>query len=318
MSDAPLIHLQNGHLQVTLRQRGAALVGVRLAGHGQNLVLGFADPSDHDRIPVYAGALVGPIANRLEKGQLTIDGTRYQMALNEKGVTTLHSGPDGLHAQDWQVGAQDAAAAALTCALPDGHGGLPGNRQITARYALDQSTLTVAITATTDATTPMNIAAHPYWCLDGKGAVRTHRLHLHTRQYLPTGEDNLPLGAVQDAAGTLFDFTIPRAVPHDPALDVNYCLPPGTTVRPVATLTGATGVRLDLSTNAPGLQVYNGAHLPDLPKVQTDQRDLRPFGAIALEPQHWPNAPHTPGSPSILLEPGQTYHQISRYHITRT
>lgn len=318
MHNAPLIHLHNDHLHVTLRLRGAALVGVRLAGHPQNLVLGFADPADHDRIPIYAGALVGPIANRLEGGQISIDGQPYQMDLNENGVTTLHSGAHGLHAQDWQVRAQDSTSATLTCALPDGFGGLPGNRVVTARYALERATLTLEISATTDATTPMNIAAHPYWCLDGNGTANSHTLHLHAHQYLPTGASGLPLGAPADVSGTMFDFTTPRPVPHDRALDVNYCLPTDASEHHAATLTGDTGVRLDLSTTAPGLQVYNGAHLPDLPNVLTDAGDLRPFGAIALEPQHWPNAPHTPGYPSILLAPGATYHQISRYRLTRT
>lgn len=318
MQRTPLIHLQNDHLHITLRPRGAALIGVRLARRTENLVLGFADPEDHDHIPIYAGALVGPIANRLAQGRITIAGDVHQMPLNENGQTTLHSGPEGLHAQDWHLGAQDATSSTLTCALPDGHCGLPGNREISAHYALKGDILTLEITAATDAPTPMNIAAHPYWCLDSFGAANSHSLHLRANRFLPTGPNNLPLGAPAVTSGTLYDFTTARPVPHDPALDVNYCLQDDEAVHLAATLTGASGIRLDLSTDAPGLQVYNGAHLPDLPGVLSGQRDLRPYCAIALEPQHWPNAPHNPSFPSILLRPGATYRQISHYRITQT
>ena len=35
--------------------------------------------------------------------------------------------------------------------------------------------------------------------------------------------------------------------------------------------------------------------------------------ALALEPQCWPDAPHHPGFPSIRLDPGQTYRQVTRW-----
>ena len=217
MYASPLIHLRNADLHASLRLRGAALVGLRFAPDDLNLVLGFADPEAHDHVPIYAGALVGPIANRLQGGRLQIDGQTYQMDLNEGGITTLHSGPDGLHARNWDVLQQSKAAVTLGCTLPDGACGLPGTREITARYSLDGSTLILKITATTDAATPINIAAHPYWNLDGQGDLRSHRLHLNTNQYLPTDADNLPLNAPEDTTGSLFDFSTPRAIPRGPA-----------------------------------------------------------------------------------------------------
>lgn len=317
MPDAPLIELRNDHLTVSLRRRGAALVGLRLHDSAQNLVLGLAAPEDHDHIPIYAGALVGPIANRLERGCITVAGIRHQMALNENGQNTLHSGPEGLHSRDWQIKARSETSVTQICALADGACGLPGNRVISATYTLQDSTLSLEITATTDAATPMNIAAHPYWNLDGRGDVASHTVALHADRYLPTGPDNLPTGQIAQTTDTPFDFTTARHIPHDPALDVNYCLPADGAVHLVATLTGANGTRLRLSTDAPGLQVYNGAHLPDMPKALDGGGDLRPFGAIALEPQHWPNAPHNPSFPPIILHPGETYRQTTRYHLDR-
>ena len=49
--------------------------------------MGFADPEDHFRIPVYAGHLVGPAANRIKAGPLPLNGKVYQMTRNENGET---------------------------------------------------------------------------------------------------------------------------------------------------------------------------------------------------------------------------------------
>ena len=305
--------LENDHMSVRVHPRGAALIGVRFRGRDENLVLGFRDPEDHHRIPACAGHIVGPIANRLAGGEIEIDGRSYQMPRNENGMTTLHSGPDGLHTREWEVVAHRGDVLELSCTLPDGACGLPGVRVITARYALEGSALVLALRATTDAPTAMNLAAHPYWTLDGLGRVDSHRLHLNTAQYLPTDAANLPTGQIAPVAGTVFDFTVPRAVPHDPALDVNYCLPQDGALRTAAQLTSATGITLTLQTTAPGLQVYNGSNLPRMADVLDRPGALRPFGAIALEPQHWPDAPHHTGFPSIALHPGAVYQQTTRY-----
>ncbi len=58
-----------------------------------------------------------------------------------------------------------------------------------------------------------------------------------------------------------------------------------------------------LATTEPGLQVYDG------------RAPIRPGGGayegLALEPQGWPDAPNRPGFPSVVLRPGETYHQTS-------
>ncbi|MFC6584049.1 galactose mutarotase [Sulfitobacter aestuariivivens] len=221
--DTP-IHLHTDPLHVTILPRGAALVGVRLSGQTRNLVLGFADPADHSACLIFAGPLVGPVANRIRDGLVRIDGTTHRMPRNENGRTTLHSGPDGLHAQNWQVTDHRPDMVTLKCTLADRHGGLPGNRRITARYALSGSTLRLTITATTDQTTPINIAAHPYWNLDGAADVSGHRLSVAAQSYLPVDADNLPTGDTAPVEGTPFDFRQPFPVPLTPALDVNYCL----------------------------------------------------------------------------------------------
>jgi len=304
-------------LTATLLPQGAALVGLRHHKIPHDLVLGFADPAAHASVPIYAGALVGPVANRIANGEITLDGVRYQLPRNEAGETTLHSGPDGLHAETWHTLTHETDSITFTTTLQPNACGLPGTRHIRATYALLDCTLTLKITATTDAPTPLNIAAHPYWNLDGTVDLSGHQLHLATDHYLPTNSKNLPTGEIKSARGSALDFTETAKIPRIPDLDVNYCLADAPRTAPcyAATLIGQSGATLRIATTAPGLQVYNGAFLPNLTGVLRGHRDLGPYGAVALEPQHWPDAPNQPGFPAITLRPGATYTQITTYEI---
>lgn len=318
MSAFSPLTLSSKHLDITLLPYGASLVGVRFAGDAQNLVLGFDDPQNHARVPIFAGGIVGPVANRITGGRITIGGATYQMPQNEGRQTCLHSGPDGLHTKEWQVEDHTDNALRFAVSLPDGACGLPGNREITATYRVENQTLTLELCAVTDRTTVMNLAAHPYWNLDGQGDVSTHRLHVFADAYLPTNSLGLPSGTPKATKGTAIDFSTLRALPPATGIDVNFCLAPQdrTKSHPAARLIGTNGTALEIATSAPGLQVYTGVDLPTLPGSLSANKDLAPFGAIALEPQHWPNAPHNPAFPSILLHPGNTYRQISTFTLS--
>ncbi|WP_299150149.1 aldose epimerase family protein [uncultured Tateyamaria sp.] len=272
---------------------------------GANLVL-HADPNQHPGWhDFYPGAIVGPVANRVRGGKVHLKGVTYQMPTNENDRTALHSGPNGLDRKIWNVTAQEESTTTLRCTLADGDGGLPGLREITARYALSAATLTLSITATTDRDTPINIAHHPYWRL---GDARAHLLQVHAAHYLPVDPHNLPTGAVADVTGTTFDHRTPKPLAHD--IDHNLCTArhKHTTPRHVATLSGAQGVRLHIDSTEPGLQVYGGAYLPEITGT-----DIAPHAGIALEPQGWPDAVHHPDFPSIICTPTQPYTQITCY-----
>ncbi|MEM6941026.1 MAG: aldose epimerase family protein [Pseudomonadota bacterium] len=313
-----IITLSNAHLTLRILTRGAALIGVRLNGLQRNLVLAFADPADHLNIPIYAGAIVGPVANRVAAGRVQIDGQSYQMARNEQARTALHAGPEGLHAYEWKRAQQTDSAVHLIAHMPHGAAGLPGEREISATYCLKDSGFSLEITAKTDRATPINIAAHPYWHLDDTPTIAMHKLAVKAARYTPTDRYNIPTGATASASGTPYDFQSSRPVPLTPDIDFNACLADAPHVDPTsaARLIGSDGLCLDLATNAPGLQVYNGAHMPTLPSVREGGKDLWPYAGIALEPQHWPDAPNHPHFPQITLRPGDNYRQRSEYRFS--
>ncbi|AEI94308.1 aldose epimerase family protein [Roseobacter litoralis] len=312
-----MITLRSASLSAQVLPFGATLAGLWYNGHPHSLVIGSTDADAYAEKLRYFGALIGPIANRISGATLCIDGATCKMEPNE-GSSCLHSGADGLHARDWTVVRQSPSAVSLRCFLRDGANGLPGNRTVNVDYSLtDAGHLILEMTASSDRTTAINLAHHPYWNLGNCETVKDHRLTIYADKYLPVDAHTLPTGEISPVSGTAYDFQTGRLVPTDQTLDANLCL--AETRRdhptPAARLSGPSGLMLQIDTTEPGLQVYNGSGLNDIKNSLHDQRVLQPFSGIALEPQAWPDAPRHSAFPSIILRVGETYRQKTTYRI---
>jgi len=310
------IHLSAGDFRAEIAPLGATLTRFRLKG--RDLILGLKPNSDSALDNFYAGALVGPVANRISSGQIKIGGRIFQMECNEKGQTALHSGSDGLHNQVWKIVDNTPSTVSLTCQLPNGHGGLPGNRNVSITYTLDLAGLSITITALTDQKTPMNIAHHPYWALEPDQSKTM--LSINALTYLPKDSKGLSTGEIASVANSAFDFTQPKPIGPSANFDHNWCLSAEKNTAPqhAATLRTTDGLQLDIATTEVGLQVYTGSGLPNLEASTSIGPKIGPNMGIALEPQGWPDAPSQPTFPSIMLDRNQTYRQITRYTVTQT
>jgi aldose 1-epimerase len=295
------ITLSCGAMQAGVLTYGATLQDLRINGINRSLVMRSDSLADYLGPLEYVGAIVGRYANRIGGAKFKSGTQEFDLDRNFMGKHCLHGGAMGTSHQVWAI--TDCAANAVTLSLdsPDGQGGFPGNLGIVARYMIaDSMALCVDIWARTDAPTPVSFAHHSYVNLGPN-----QKLQIAADQVLRLGTDQIPTGAFDNIADTALDFRALRAV-GDSALDHNFCLrgDPGA-MRPVARVV-AGDVALDLQTNAPGLQAYDGRH-------------LRPFGhfGLALEPQNWPDAPNHAHFPNAILRPGETYHQQSIYQFTK-
>lgn len=288
------VELASGDLSATLLDYGARLVAFRRGG-GPNACVASATLADYTGRLRYAGPVIGPVINRIRGAEAEISGRVCTFEANQDNLHSLHSGPSGTWNAIWTIAAEGPSEVTFEIDLPDGAGGFPGNRRITARYALDEGGLTLEITATTDAPTLMNPGLHGVWCPGGPAAPASFRLTIPAETHLPVDADTLPTGEIAPVAGTAFDHRHPGA--PDPALDHNFCFAPGFRLR--AQLVGKDGTALEIHSDAPGLQAYAGG------------RD-----GVALEPQLWPDAPHHGAFPSIILHPGETFRQRTRVVLT--
>ena len=309
------VDLVGGGLRATVLTLGATVQDLRLAGTDWPLVLGAGSVAAYEGPLLYAGAIVGPVANRIAGASAVIAGRRHTFEANEGGTTTLHSGAAGLHARLWRIETAAEDRVTLGIGLADGDGGFPGNRRITATFRLaDPGDLLIELTAVTDAESPVNLAHHGYWTLDGTPDTRRHRLRVAAEHYLPVDAALIPTGEVRPVSDTGFDLRGGRRLADAPPLDHNYCLSGARRdLTEVAELVGASGIRLRLATTEPGLQVYDGRHFAPGP----DRHGHVPHAGIALEAQGWPDALNQTGFPSVMLRPGEIYRQVTRFRIER-
>lgn len=307
------ITLKGGGLTVGLLTMGATVQDLRLDGFDYPLVLGAETLAPYLGPMVYFGAIVGRFANRIAGGRFNLEGRQWQTNRNQQERHTLHGGEDGLHRQIWRVTTHDTDRVNLVVTLPDGHMGFPGRLHLVLDCALPgDGVLAFEMSATTDAPTLCNLAHHGYFNLDGSTDICDHTLQVAADHYLPVDSEQVPTGEICAVRGTRFDFRLPRAI-GDAGIDHNLCLSDQwQTPRRVATLSGPrSGIAMEITTNACGLQVYDGAHLSDL-----RGHDGRAYGSragVALETQGWPDAPNHAGFPPAVLRPGQTYRHSVRY-----
>ncbi|MFO7855920.1 MAG: aldose epimerase family protein [Paracoccaceae bacterium] len=313
---APVLEatLESAEARVAVISFGAAVTDwrVRLPGGGERAVAlalpCFAAHRDH--APAF-GAIVGRVANRVAGARLRLGGRTHRLIAND-GPHTLHGGPIGLARRNWRMAA-DGDALRLACDSPDGEEGWPGAVAFEVRLTLDGPTLTWEMHGRPDRPTPIALAQHVYWNLDGAtdpGPVSDHRLRLAASRHTPAGPDLIPTGEIAPVEGTPLDFRTPRrlrdAAGRPLALDVNVALDPGE--GPAAEAWSAAGdLRLALWTDRPGLQVYDA---PDL-ALPVPGWEARPFAGLCLEAQDFPNAVHEPGFPSVIATPERPYRQLT-------
>ncbi|MFY8144682.1 MAG: aldose epimerase family protein [Caulobacter sp.] len=297
-------------------------------GEKADIALGFADAAGYASNNSYFGASVGRFANRIGKGRFSLDGKTYQLALNNDGVAALHGGVKGFDKVVWKVlETKTGPVASVTFGYvsPDGEEGYPGTLTVTATYALDeQNQLTITYGATTDKPTIVNLTNHALFNMAGEGApegAMGNVLTIPADGYTPVVSELIPTGAVSPVAGTAFDFRKPTVVgdrirdARDPQLvigrgyDHNYVLngPSGGAPRLAARLSDPkSGRTLEILSTEPGLQFYAGNFMNGL-MVGKSGKMYRQGDGIALEPQHFPDAPNKPQFASTRLDPGKTY-----------
>jgi aldose 1-epimerase len=306
-------------------------------GKGADIALGFADAAGYASNNSYFGASVGRFANRIGKGRFSLDGKSYQLALNNDGVAALHGGVKGFDKVVWKVldaKAGPVASVTLGYISPDGEEGYPGTLSVTATYALDeQNQLTITYGATTDKPTIVNLTNHALFNMAGEGApegAMGNVLMIPADGYTPVDEELIPTGTIMPVAGTAFDFRKPMAVGErirdakeqqlviGRGYDHNYALngTAGAAARLAARLSDPKSGRvLEILSTAPGIQFYAGNFMNGL-MIGKSGRMYRQGDGIALEPQHFPDAPNKPQFASTRLDPGQSYRNTMIFRLS--
>ena len=312
------------------------------AGEPVDVVLGFDTLAGYLAGHPYFGAICGRCSNRIAGGTFELAGKTWQLAANN-GANHLHGGVEGFDKRLWTAtprATERGPAVEFELVSPAGDEGYPGRLVAKVVYTLAPAgELIVEMSATTDATTIVNLVHHSYWNLagQGSGSIKDHELAVAADRYLPVDEGSIPTGALAPVAGTSFDFRPERTpwgrcgaaietLPANPppgaprGVDHAYVLrewQPDGALRQAATLRDpASGRSLEILTDQPSIQVYMGNFL-DGSLTGKGGAAYGPNAGICLETQKFPDSIHHPDWPSVRLDPGQTYRHVMVHRFTR-
>jgi aldose 1-epimerase len=314
------VFLTGGGLTANVLTWGSIIQDLRLEGHSAPLVLGFDNMPDYLAHSPFFGVTPGRNANRLANGRFTIDGRDYQLEQNERDITHLHGGKDGIANQNWDIVELADDKVVLRVVDRDGRAGYPGNCTVTVTYALKPGgVLSVVYESSTDQPTIANVCQHSYFSLTDGHDTSDHLLMIAADTYLPTNADQIPEGGPKSVQGTPFDFRTMKPMVQTEAgervfYDHNFCLSSERTEKHlvVHATSPASGVHLRVLTTEPGVQFY-AAFKMDVPVPGLDGLSYPPFAGFCLETQIWPDAINQPGFPKAILRPGEVLRQETDY-----
>lgn len=300
-------------------------------GKKEDVVLGFenikryAEDNEGER---FFGPVVGRFANRIAKGQFTLDGKKYQVPVNNNGQS-LHGGNKGFDMVVWNVDKVTTNEIQLSYVSPDGEEGYPGTLTVKMVYTLTpDNEFKITYEATTDKPTVVNLSHHGLFNLkgEGNGTITDHLLMINSEQITPVTDVLIPTGKLMNVEGTPFDFRNATAIGEridveneqlkfGQGYDHNWILKRNTNngIELAATLYEPTSGRfMEVWTDQPGLQFYSGNFFNG--KVKTKYgKTFNYREGLALETQKFPDSPNHSNFISTRLNPGEVYRQTCIY-----
>ena len=320
-------------MEVAVTNYGCAILAIMVPdkdGKYANVVLGH-DSIDHvvNSPEPFLSTTIGRYGNRIAKGKFTLYGEEHELTINN-GPNSLHGGPTGFHARVWDAEQTSKQSLTLRYLSRDGEEGFPGNLDVMVVYTFtNQNELVITYSAITDQRTIVNLTHHAFFNLAGLAnptpSVENNIVTINADFYIPMDEVSIPTGEIAKVEGTPMDFRTPHTVGsrinepfqqlvYGAGYDHCYVLnkkEPGTLTFAAKCVEPESGRSLEVYTTEPGVQVYthnwangfSGWHGATFPKRS----------AICFEAQHFPDSPNKGHFPPVILNPGDTYHQVTIY-----
>lgn len=317
--------MKNEYLEIVVTNLGCTVLKVLMKdneGKIDDVVLCYDDILTKGQTGTYFGALVGRVANRIQKGKFTLNDQEYSLAINN-GPNHLHGGMKGFSYQVFDYEIIDDQTIEFTYLSKDMEEGYPGNLTLKAIYTLKEDTLTIRYLGSCDQDTLINITNHSYFNLSGvKESIESHLLEIKANSYACIDCDGLPTGEFRSVKSTPFDFNQPTCIQeriheNDEQLiagngfDHPFIFNKDVKENQVVLSHVATGRRLTVSTSLPGAQIYTGNYLNgDLGKY--NMKYMKRDG-ICIETQNLPDAIHIEENPSTILKKGDIYDETTSY-----
>ncbi|GAF03460.1 aldose epimerase family protein [Saccharicrinis fermentans] len=323
------------NIEVTFIGRGGQVIGIKVPdakGQIADVVIGYENVDAALAGDGYFGALCGRYANRIVEGKFELDGTKYQLDINNE-PNHLHGGNDGFNNRVWDVkpyaDSKYAQAYKLSIVSPDGDQKYPGELTVSVIYGLtDDNEFVIDYTAETTKPTIINLTSHAYFNLKGAGTgtIENHVLELNADKYTPiSAELGTVTGEIAEVKGTAMDFVDAKKIGEacksdDPqvklvdGIDHNFVINSyDGRLKLAARLTDSeSGREMEVFTDQPGVQIYTGSHFDGTETGKLGTPIVK-WAGVALETQIFPDSPNKDHFPNAVLRPGETYKHTCVY-----
>lgn len=203
-NDAYVYALSNAYIKIEVCNYGATLTRFIDLSDGKDVVLWFDDVSKYEKSDTCMGQTIGRVANRIEKGQFTLNGKQYQLDCNNNG-NSLHGGLSGLHTVVFDV---EVKGNEIICHYlsKDQESHYPGNMDIYIRYRLVDRKVIIEYEATSDQDTLCSLTNHSYFNLSDEASIEHHDLKIDADAIGMVDANGLTLPTILPVLNTPFDF----------------------------------------------------------------------------------------------------------------
>jgi aldose 1-epimerase len=327
---AYMIKNSNG-LKAVITNYGATLLELWTADRSGNMgdvILGYDSLSGYlQKGNPYFGAIVGRYANRIGHASFVIDGVTYKITANENG-NTLHGGLKGFDKVIWTVEQVNDSILVLSYTSHDGEEGFPGTISVKIEYGVSSkygNRLFINYTAMTDKKTPVNLTNHAYFNLSAgrDSTILDEELAIYSDKYTVVNNALIPTGENADVKNGPMDFRKNKKIGKDitqmnGGYDHNFVIERKSDsglIRIASLYDQGSGRIMDVLTTQPGIQFYTGNFLDGTLTGRNGKKIVK-YGGLCLETQHYPDSPNQPSFPNTILEPGQTYNEMTVYQFS--
>ncbi|KII84547.1 hypothetical protein PLICRDRAFT_179370 [Plicaturopsis crispa FD-325 SS-3] len=314
-------------------------------GKARDIILGYDDNTRLLTDPAHPvfNPIVGRYANRIKNGTFSIPITKlpqpdgpnvYHIPTNDHdGQDTLHGGIYGWDRRNWTI--TEKSETSVTYRHFDAADeGFPGNVTAFATHTVENGgVLKTTVHASATEKTPIMLTQHIYWNLDAfqdnSSDILSHHLQVDSSRVVEVDGDAIPTGAFIDVEGTPFDFKDAKTIDWDWNQTAGLCgggcsgydncwiydhdhsTTPGVTL-----WSDKSGIKLDITSNNPAVQVYTAYWLDTPRKVVHGGPSLNytSYSAVAIEQEGYIDAINTPewGVDQIYY-PGKDFDWSSTY-----
>ncbi|OJT14643.1 Aldose 1-epimerase [Trametes pubescens] len=293
-------------------------------GKARDVILGYDDNTELLTDPAHPvfNPIVGRYANRIKNGTFSIPITKFPQpdgpnvfhipTNDHDGQDTLHGGIYGWDRRNWTI-VEKTKTSVTYLHIDDADEGFPGTVTALATHSVENGgILRTTVHATATEKTPIMLTQHVYWNLDafqGSEDILGHKLHVDASRVVAVDSDAVPTGPFIDVEGTAFDFRTTQAIgerwndtfdlcgPGCQGYDNCWIYDNSEETKPGLTLwSDVSGIRLDVTTNNPAVQVYTAFWL-DTPRKKVHggpSLNYTKWTAVAIEHEGYIDAINTP------------------------